>query len=73
MKLLLLVLSEGGICYFLIKNIPVSVIGLIIRCFVWLLVPLIINISVYYRNPYFKKLLVQFNKMMKIIFSKIKA
>lgn len=73
MKLLLLVLSEGGICYFLIKNIPVSVIGLIIRCFVWLLVPLIINISVYYRNPYFKKLIVQFNKIIKIIYSKIKA
>lgn len=63
MALLLLVLVEGGLCCLLVWDMPVSIAGIFLRGLVWMLMPLMVNVAVYYRNPYFKQM---FGYMKKI-------
>lgn len=64
--------AEAGMCYLVTRNMVVSVIGMIGRVVVWAFIPLIINLFIYWRNPYFKQMLVYLNHMLKIVRSKVK-
>lgn len=70
--LLMLEIAEGVVCFFITKNMPVSILGMIERGMVWLIVPLVVNTLVYFRNPYFKRMVEYFKRMLNMILGKIK-
>lgn len=69
--LLILVLAEGIICFFITHGMSVNILGFLKRGVVWLFVPLFINILVYCKNPYFKQMVSCFIRIVEIIVSKI--
>lgn len=69
--LLILVLVEGVICFFLTHKMPVSILGFLERGIVWLFVPLFTNGLVYCKNPYFKQMVSSFIRIIEIIVFKI--
>ncbi|WP_031492674.1 lipopolysaccharide biosynthesis protein [Succinivibrio dextrinosolvens] len=69
--LFLIAVFEGFVCYNLCKNVSVNLIGFIERGFIWLFVPLLINILIYWNNSYFKNMLNYFSRFFLIILKKI--
>lgn len=69
--LLIVALLEGILCYLLCKGMSVSIIGLLSRGIVWFFVPLIVNVSLFFRNPYFKHLLEYGQRLIGISKSKL--
>jgi O-antigen/teichoic acid export membrane protein len=70
--LFILVIGDGVICYLLTAQMPVSILGFLERGVVWLFVPLISNLLVYCRNPYFKELMGYVKRIIRIATSKVK-
>ena len=66
------VLVEGAAVYLLTKNMPITVVGILLRFLVWGTVPLAINLLIYFRNPHFKDMCGYFKNLLNILLNKIK-
>lgn len=67
-----IVLAEGAAVYLLTKNMPITVVGILLRFLVWGTVPLAINLLIYFRNPHFKDMCGYFKNLINILLDKIK-
>ena len=67
----MIALVEGIICYFLTQNLNVTIAGFAWRGLIWVIVPLIGNVALYWHNPYFRELCHYIEKMFFIIRDKI--
>ncbi len=65
------VLVESLVIYLIIREMPVTAWGLLQRVLVWIVVPSVVNILIYFRNPHFKNLCnyfgILFMMMIKIV------
>ena len=68
--LLIVAIGEMVFCQFVCHSFAVNIAGLIARFFVWLLLPLLLNSVLYYRNPYFHDMLSYAKRSAAAIFSK---
>ena len=66
------VLVEGAAVYLLTRNMPITVVGILLRFLVWGTVPLAINLLIYFRNPHFKDMCGYFKNLLNILLDKIK-
>ena len=66
------VLFEGAAVYLLTRNMPITVVGILLRFLVWGTVPLAINLLIYFRNPHFKDMCGYFKNLINILLDKIK-
>ena len=64
--------AEGAICWLLTKDLAISVGGIAIRFAVWFIVPLAVNLAIYWRDPYFKGLCGYLKSALSIITTKLK-
>lgn len=71
--LFVVVLSEGVAVYFLTRNMPITLVGILLRFLVWGIVPLIINLLIYFRNPHFKDMCGYFKNLFNVVKNKIKS
>ena len=60
-----IVIVEGVFCALLGLNLPISLAGFVLRIIIWIAVPAVINILVFYRDPYFQGMVRMFRKMVK--------
>ena len=67
------VLTEGLVIYLITRNIPVTVLGLLQRVFVWAAIPSVVNILIYFRNPYFKDLCNYFMRLFHMVGDELKS
>lgn len=67
-----IVLIESAAVYLLTRSLPVSVLGIGIRFLVWAIVPLAINLLVYFRNPHFKDMCAYLRNLFGILTDKMK-
>ncbi len=68
--LFVVVLVEGAVVYLLTRSIPVTLIGILQRFLIWGIVPLAINLLIYFRNPHFKDMCGYFKKLLKFFLKK---
>lgn len=66
------VIMESGIVYILTKHMPITFIGVVLRFLVWGIVPLAINLLIYFRNPHFKDMCGYFKNLLHIVLNKLK-
>ena len=66
------VLVEGAAVYLLTKNMPITVVGILLRFLVWGTVPLAVNLLIYFRDPHFKDMCGYFKNLFNIVMNKIK-
>ena len=66
------VAGEGAICYFLTRWMPVNIPYYLLRGVVWFFVPLAINVLIYFRSPYFKRLMKYFGTVFGIVTEKFR-
>lgn len=64
--------GEGALCWFLTKDMPVNIPYYLLRGVVWFFVPLSINVLIYFRSPYFKRLMKYFRTALGIIAGKFR-
>jgi len=69
--LLLLVVTEGLVCYLICNSLPISGLGFFVRGIVWIFIPLFINILVNFRNLYFYIMVSWMRKIIESLFTKI--
>ncbi len=69
--LFVVVLVESATVYFLTRNMPVTVVGMLLRFLVWGTVPLAVNLLIYFRNPHFKDMCGYFKNLSNIVRDKI--
>ena len=55
--LCILVITEGGICWYTARNVPIDMKGLLQRFCIWLIIPLIINFIIFFHDTYFKEMM----------------
>ena len=67
------VLVEGAAVYLLTKNMPITVVGILLRFLVWGTVPLAINLLIYFRNPHFKDMCGYFKNLFNMAKDEIKC
>lgn len=67
------VLVEGAAVYLLTRNMPITVVGILLRFLVWGTVPLAINLLIYFRSPHFKDMCGYLGNLIKILLDKIKS
>lgn len=67
--LLILFIIESILCYILCNKMPISIMGVFERGIIIILVPMILNVSIYFRNQYFRQMLKYFKRMINIIIS----
>lgn len=60
-----IVIVEGVFCALLGANLPVSLSGFVLRTIIWIAVPTVINILVFYRDTYFQGMVRMLRKMIK--------
>lgn len=65
--LFLIVVIEGIISTLITKNLPVSVIGILLRAIVWLFVPGLFGTLTFAKSKYFKDMLKYLARMVRII------
>ena len=65
------VLVEGAAVHLLTRNMPVTVGGILLRFLVWGIVPLAVNLLIYFRNPHFKDMCGYFKNLFNIVMNKI--
>ena len=65
------VLTESLVVYQLTREISVTALGLLLRALVWAIVPAVINVLIYFRNPHFKDLCKYFIKLSNILGDKL--
>ena len=65
--------GEGAVCWFLTKELPVSVSGILLRFVVWALVPLAVNLPIFWRDQSFKDLCGYLAKVFLIMKTKLKG
>ncbi len=70
--LFLLVMGEFAVLWMLTRNLPVSLLGIVLRFAFWAVVPSVINLLVYFRDPHFMDLIAYLKKLLKTILVKIK-
>ncbi len=66
------VLFEGVTVYMLTRSMPVTFIGILLRFSIWGIIPLAINLLIYFRNPHFKDMCEYFKNLFRIVEDKIK-
>ena len=66
------VLVESFVLYLLTNGLAVDVLGIGLRFVIWLTVPLVINLLIYFRNPHFKVMCRYFRNLLGIVKNKIK-
>lgn len=66
------VLFEGVTVYMLTRSMPVTFIGILLRFSIWGIIPLAINLLIYFRNPHFKDMCGYFKNLFRIVEDKIK-
>lgn len=62
---------EGLLCYILTEKLNVTIMGLIMRILIWVVVPLVGNFLIYWKNPHFKEMCVYIKRIIGIMKSKI--
>ena len=70
--LLVIFMLEGACCFWFTNELPITVIGILIRILVWIIVPMVICSLIYFRSPHFTQLLVYLKSMISIVKSKLK-
>ena len=65
------VLVEGAAVHLLTRDMPVTVGGILLRFLVWGIVPLAVNLLIYFRNPHFKDMCGYFKNLFNIVMNKI--
>ena len=65
--LFLIVVTEGVISVLLTKSLPVNVIGILLRVLVWLVIPGLFGVIVFFRSKYFKEMLQYLKRMVGMI------
>lgn len=70
--LFVVVLIEGVAVHLLTRYIQITISGILLRFLVWGMVPLAINLLIYFRNPHFKDMCGYFKKLINILLDKIK-
>ena len=68
--LFVVMLAESVMLYLLTYNLPVSLVGLGLRFAIWLIVPIAINLLVYFRNPHFKDMCGYFRFLGRLVVEK---
>ena len=56
LRLFIVVLFESIFVYILTHGLPVNVVGIGLRFLIWLILPLAVNLLIYFRNPHFRDL-----------------
>ena len=51
------VLAEGIICWYATRDLSISVSGILQRFGIWVIIPMVINVIIFFRNIYFKAML----------------
>lgn len=60
-------LIEGLVCYVLTRDLEISFGGFLARGIIWAVVPLLGNLALYWKNPYFKELCGYIKKLLIIV------
>ena len=66
-----IIIIEGIMVYLLTRNMPVTLIGILLRFLVWGTVPLAINLLIYFRDPRFKDMCRYFGNIINILVKKL--
>ena len=67
------VLAESFVVYLITREIPFTVWGLLQRILVWAVVPSVVNVLIYFRNPHFKELCNYFRMLFGMVEDKLKS
>ena len=66
------VILEGATLYFLTRNMPVTLVGILLRFLLWGTIPLAVDLLIYFRSPHFKDMCGYFKNLLNIVMSKAK-
>ena len=58
--------------FFLTKDIPVTIMGIALRFVIWGIVPLAVNLLIYFKNPHFKDMFEYFKSLIEILKNKVR-
>ncbi len=64
--------AEGIAVFSLTKDIPVTIMGIVLRFVVWGIVPLAVNLLIYFKNPHFKDMCEYFKSFIEILKNKVR-
>lgn len=64
--------AEGIVVFFMTKDLPVTIVGIILRFVIWGIVPLTVNLLIYFKNPHFKDMFEYFKSLIKIFKNKVR-
>lgn len=64
--------AEGIVVFFLTKDLPVTITGIALRFVIWGIVPLAVNLLIYFKNPHFKDMCEYFKSFIKILKNKVR-
>ena len=70
--LFIVVFFEGILVYAITKNMPVTITGILLRFLVWGVVPLVINVLIFIRDPHFRDMCNYFKNLSGIVMDKFK-
>lgn len=66
------VILEGAALYLLTRNMPVTLVGILLRFLLWGTIPLAVDLLIYFRSPHFKDMCGYFKNLLNIVKSKAK-
>lgn len=72
MLLFLIAAIEGAGCYFSTYWMPVNIPYFLLRIAIWLFLPTIVSVLIFFKNPYFKGMISYFKNALRVITNKFK-